>query len=216
MNIYLKQHMLSDSFCSDASSASSSDSMQYNITIAQSHLLSPDLIRSIDDHHKSSKSDPTAPLPTSLLMDIRKRSMIHRHKNESSTDDDDDNDYQDSNYGDLVLCNRESVDDEKLLMNFYNEDKFYKFHMSEHLSSALDTCNLMTHDESDENFAGLKDLSNRTATIRSAKGTIRGVKNRVRNGIATFLQMQQTTVKVSCTTTTRHICAYFALSLNVQ
>lgn len=36
------------------------------------------------------------------------------------------------------------------------------------------------------------------STIRSAKGTVRGVKNRVRNGIATFLQMQQQTgAKVS-------------------
>lgn len=179
---FLKNHMLSDSFCSDASSASSSDSMQF----AQSCLMSPDLIRSIDDRHKTDKNDQSAPLPTSLLMDIRNRAMI---KDESSSDDE-----RESNYGDLVLCNRE----EKILLNFYNDDKFYKFHMNEHLS--LDACNLMTHDESDENFAGLKDLSNRTATIRSAKGTIRGVKNRVRNGIATFLQMQQTTVKVSCST----------------
>lgn len=183
---YLKQHMLSESFCSDASSASSADSMQYNMP--QTHLLSPDLIRSINDHHKSSKTETTsAPLPTSLLMDIR-----NQLKDESSSDDD-----HESNYDDLVLCNRDSVENEKLLLNFYNDDKFYKFHMNEHLSSALDACNLMTHDESDENFAGLKDLRSRTATIRSAKGTIRGVKNRVRNGIATFLQMQQTTVKVS-------------------
>lgn len=193
----LKHHMLSDSFCSDASSASSSDSMQYNMTLAQSHLLSPDLIRSIDDHHKSAKTESTAPLPTSLLMDIQNRSMISQLKDESSSDDDDETDDQESNYEDLVLCNRDSVNDEKLLMNFYNDDKFYKFHMNEHLSSALDACNLLSHDESDENFAGLKDISSRTATIRSAKGTIRGVKNRVRNGIATFLQMQQTTVKVS-------------------
>lgn len=191
---FLKNHMLSDSFCSDASSASSSDSMQYNI--AQNHLLSPDLIRSIDDHHKSSaKGEKTAPLPTSLLMDIRNRSLI---KSESSSEDEHENDDHESNYSDLVLCSRDSENDnDKLLMNFYNDDKFYKFHMNEHLASALDACNLMTHDESDENFAGLKDISSRTATIRSAKGTIRGVKNRVRNGIATFLQMQQTTVKVS-------------------
>jgi hypothetical protein len=185
---YLRHHMLSDSFCSDASSASSSDSMQFS----QTHLLSPDLIRSIDIRHKSVKNDPSAPLPTSLLMDIRNRSLI---KDESSSDDE--HDHRD--YSDLVLCNRDSGD--KLLVDFYDHDKSYKFHMNEHLSSALDACNLATHDESDENFAGYKDLSSRTSTIRSAKGTIRGVKNRVKNGIATFLQMQQTTVKVSCTTT---------------
>lgn len=44
-----------------------------------------------------------------------------------------------------------------------------------------------------------------TSTIRSAKGTVRGVKNRVRNGIATFLQMQQTNVKVRM-----GVCACFA------
>jgi hypothetical protein len=184
---YMRHHMLSDSFCSDASSASSSDSIQF----LQGHLLSPDLIRSIDSL-KPVKVEKSAPLPTSLLMDIRSRSMI---KDESSSDDDQDH----RDYSDLVLCNRDS--DGQVTMNFYDHDKSYKFHINEHLTSALDACNLATHDESDENFAGYKDLTSRTSTIRSAKGTIRGVKNRVKNGIATFLQMQQTTVKVSCTAT---------------
>lgn len=196
---YLRHHMLSESFSSDASSASSSDSIQFS----QSHLLSPDLIRSIDIHHKSVKSEKTEPIPTSLLLDIRSRSMI---KDESSSDDE--HDHRD--YSDLVLCNRDSVNDEKLLMNFYDHDKSYKFHMNEHLTSALEACNLASHDESDENFAGYRDISSRTSTIRSAKGTIRGVKNRVKNGIATFLQMQQSTVKVSCTT----ICRDFTRRLH--
>ena len=81
--------------------------------------------------------------------------------------------------------------------NFYENDKFYKFHINEHLSNSLsDTCPSLSQDI-DESFAGIKDINNGTSTIRSSKGTIRGVKNRVRNGIATFLQMQQTTVKVS-------------------
>lgn len=49
-------------------------------------------------------------------------------------------------------------------------------------------------DEAEECFAGLKTLccdeaeeTARDATIRSARGTVRGVKNRVRAGIATFL-----------------------------
>ncbi|XP_062539050.1 LOW QUALITY PROTEIN: uncharacterized protein LOC134207344 [Armigeres subalbatus] len=50
--------------------------------------------------------------------------------------------------------------------------------------------------DDDESFAGFKDLTSGTSTIRSNKGTVRGVKNRVRNGIATFLQMQQANIKV--------------------
>lgn len=81
--------------------------------------------------------------------------------------------------------------------NFYENDKFYKFHINEHLSNSLsDTCQSLSQDI-DESFAGIKDINSGTSTIRSSKGTVRGVKNRVRNGIATFLQMQQTTVKVS-------------------
>lgn len=51
----------------------------------------------------------------------------------------------------------------------------------------------------DDAFAGYKDIrcGSATSTIRSSKGTVRGVKNRVRNGIATFLQLQQPNVKVS-------------------
>uniref|UniRef100_A0A0K2TM56 Glutaredoxin domain-containing protein n=1 Tax=Lepeophtheirus salmonis TaxID=72036 RepID=A0A0K2TM56_LEPSM len=43
-------------------------------------------------------------------------------------------------------------------------------------------------DEVEELFAGLKLNSMDSGTIRSHKGTVRGVKNRVRAGIATFLQ----------------------------
>lgn len=77
---------------------------------------------------------------------------------------------------------------------FYENDKFYKFHINENLTSVLAEAN---QKDIDETFAGYKDFNNGTSTIRSSKGTVRGVKNRVRNGIATFLQMQQTTVKVS-------------------
>lgn len=49
--------------------------------------------------------------------------------------------------------------------------------------------------DDDESFAGFRDLTSGTSTIRSNKGTVRGVKNRVRNGIATFLQMQQANLK---------------------
>lgn len=184
----LRHHVLSDSFSSDASSASSTDSVQ--LSSSGNHLVSPDLIRSIDEQHRS------ALLPSSLLIDIR------NHPVTLSGEDDQDklsNDEQESNYDDLGLSASDSVS-ENLMMDFYSGDDYLKFHINEHLSYDLDACKVMIHDESDESFAGIKDLRSGTSTIRSAKGTIRGVKNRVRNGIATFLQMQQTTVKViNCT-----------------
>lgn len=179
-----KQHVLSDSVCSDASSASSSDSVQISHH-SGSHLVSPDLIRSINDQHK------TTLLPTSLLIDIRNHPATF---NDGEDEDKESQDEHESNYFDL--CNSDTVN-EKMMMNYYTSDSFYKFHINEHFSYDINDCKMMIHDESDESFAGIKDLRSGTSTIRSAKGTIRGVKNRVRNGIATFLQMQQTTVKVS-------------------
>lgn len=84
--------------------------------------------------------------------------------------------------------------------HIYENDKYISFHLNERVDNAMshdrDTFNRTKDDDS---FAGYRDItaSNVASTIRSSKGTIRGVKNRVRNGIATFLQMQQTNVKVS-------------------
>lgn len=83
--------------------------------------------------------------------------------------------------------------------HIYENDKYISFHLNERVDNAMsherDTFNRLKDDDS---FAGYRDItaSNVASTIRSSKGTIRGVKNRVRNGIATFLQMQQTNVKV--------------------
>lgn len=198
-----KDQMLSDSFYSDASSASSSDSMQYN---GNHHLVSPDLIRSIGDHHSNltsknscrvigsdAEDQNNSPLPISLLMDIRNRSM--KFNDEDGDDEDDELTTSDENEDhELIMCNRENSE-EKIMI--FSDDKSYKFHMNEHLSNNLEKIHIMAHDESDENFAGYKDINCRTATIRSAKGTIRGVKNRVRNGIKTFLLNSSTTVRVS-------------------
>lgn len=207
-----KDQMLSDSFYSDASSASSSDSMQYNgsLTIHSNgnhHLVSPDLIRSIGDHHSNLTSKNScrvigsdaddqnnSPLPISLLMDIRSRSMKFNDEDGDDEEDDELTTSDENEDHELILCNRENSD-EKLMI--FSEDKSYKFHMNEHLSNNLEDIHIMAHDESDENFAGYKDINCRTATIRSAKGTIRGVKNRVRNGIKTFLLNNSTTVRVS-------------------
>lgn len=201
-----KQHALCDSFCSDASSSSSSDSVQ--LTHSGSHLVSPDLIRSITEHKKSTI------LPSSLLIDIRNHPVTFSVNQDQDQDQDqnhdedklsgDDDEQEEGRYGGFECNDNDSSSDsinEKLMTNFHEE--FLKFHMSEHLSYDMDNSKVMIHDESDESFAGIKDLRSGTSTIRSSKGTIRGVKNRVRNGIATFLQMQQTTVKVNCAHTTR-------------
>jgi hypothetical protein len=78
----------------------------------------------------------------------------------------------------------------------FDTDRFYKFHLNEHVSDVKDT----KHGddiENEETFAGYRDLlqgKESSSTIKSAKGTIRGVKNRVRAGIATFLQLHDTKV----------------------
>jgi hypothetical protein len=148
----------------------------------------------------------------------------HRSTDDDEDEDEDVLDYEhdefenESNYSDCTLLkspmlvsqvnnyeqnikynnenNTKSSNGESNLINnvFYENDKFYKFHINEHLSGGLAET---TQKDIDETFAGFKDFNNGTSTIRSSKGTVRGVKNRVRNGIQTFLQMQQSTVKVS-------------------
>ncbi|XP_050079905.1 uncharacterized protein LOC126567711 [Anopheles maculipalpis] len=99
-------------------------------------------------------------------------------------------------------CSAGSLTTDSVRSNQFESDRYYKFHINERArtdgsgepgSSSPETTPSVVDD--DESFAGLKDLSNGTSTIRSNKGTVRGVKNRVRNGIATFLQMQQTGLK---------------------
>ncbi|XP_017130889.1 glutaredoxin domain-containing cysteine-rich protein CG31559 [Drosophila elegans] len=90
----------------------------------------------------------------------------------------------------------------------YADDQYYSFHINEHENFGSFSRNgdevdsaegagseggILT--EQQDLFAGYRDVrcgaSSTQSTIRSAKGTVRGVKNRVRNGIATFLQLQQ-------------------------
>lgn len=81
----------------------------------------------------------------------------------------------------------------------YETDKYYKFHLNEHaVDTENDTPASSKFTEEDESFAGYRDLlgGDGASTIRSAKGTVRGVKNRVRAGIATFLQINDATTKV--------------------
>lgn len=77
----------------------------------------------------------------------------------------------------------------------YEADKYYKFHLNENVIEEEKKEVAVKDPTEDELFAGYKDIlgSNTSSTIRSAKGTVRGVKNRVRAGIATFLQINSTT-----------------------
>ncbi|XP_064074546.1 glutaredoxin domain-containing cysteine-rich protein CG31559-like [Vanessa tameamea] len=85
--------------------------------------------------------------------------------------------------------------------HYFDTDKFYDFHLNEKqfddmsVKSVSENKSVCEQLSEIEYFAGIKDYKSEEApsTIKSSKGTIRGVKNRVRAGIATFLQMQSTT-----------------------
>lgn len=86
--------------------------------------------------------------------------------------------------------------------HYFDTDKFYDFHLNEKqfdedksVKSVSVGAKSLSEVSDLEYFAGIKDYKNEEvpSTIRSSKGTIRGVKNRVRAGIATFLQIQSTT-----------------------
>ncbi|KAL6256939.1 hypothetical protein P5V15_011874 [Pogonomyrmex californicus] len=68
----------------------------------------------------------------------------------------------------------------------YEDDRYYNFHVNELRRNNKNSNGEHGVTENDECFAGYK-IHDKEA-IRSAKGTVRGVKNRVRAGIATFLQ----------------------------
>lgn len=91
---------------------------------------------------------------------------------------------------------------EKLLSEkkCYENDKYINFHINECVLDVIKENPIKDSFNEDDTFAGYRDVcapTTASSTIRSSKGTIRGVKNRVRNGIATFLQLHQTNVKVS-------------------
>lgn len=83
--------------------------------------------------------------------------------------------------------------------HYFDTDKFYDFHLNEKQFDDVKSVSAGAKSDCEvseaEYFAGVKDYKNEElpSTIKSSKGTIRGVKNRVRAGIATFLQIQSTT-----------------------
>lgn len=75
----------------------------------------------------------------------------------------------------------------------YEDDRYYNFHVNELRGNNKNSNGEHGVAENDECFAGYK-IHDKEA-IRSAKGTVRGVKNRVRAGIATFLQSPTSKVR---------------------
>ncbi|XP_025422029.1 uncharacterized protein LOC112691834 [Sipha flava] len=92
-------------------------------------------------------------------------------------------------YGDSTVAAAATTADRVIDMD--NTDQYYDFHMNENVFDEVDAAAAAAAaaaaQPADDTFAGCKTAA-ASDTIRSAKGTIRGVKNRVRAGIATFLQ----------------------------
>lgn len=92
---------------------------------------------------------------------------------------------------------RTPVKDEETTSDFsdgepdLNTDSFMKFHISEKRSIGFPD-----EKKDEDTFAGRRYVGVDCSTIRSTKGSIRGVKNRVRAGIATFLQMKDSKVRI--------------------
>lgn len=156
----------------------------------------------------------TSFLPQGLLKDIRNRSVklsqlvieeVHESNKEETectvTDSTFCNLYSpksivdESTYEERKKKVKDQEDASLIQSLIFDTDSFYDFHLNENVVEEV----VKVKKLSDESFAGYKDLleGEGTSTIRSAKGTIRGVKNRVRAGIATFLQINST-IKVSC------------------
>lgn len=101
-----------------------------------------------------------------------------------------------------ATAEKQQASSSKIFSNgeFFDTDRFYTFHLNEHVADSKDPVQEKGI-ENEETFAGYRDLlqgKESTSTIRSAKGTVRGVKNRVRAGIATFLQLHDTKVGHEC------------------
>jgi len=92
------------------------------------------------------------------------------------------------------------------IIDMDNTDQYYSFHMNENVFDEVDAAAVAAAAKpTDDTFAGCKTAAT-SDTIRSAKGTIRGVKNRVRAGIATFLQPK--TNKVSPTQSDNNVSRF--------
>uniref|UniRef100_A0A6P7FFU8 Glutaredoxin domain-containing cysteine-rich protein CG31559-like n=1 Tax=Diabrotica virgifera virgifera TaxID=50390 RepID=A0A6P7FFU8_DIAVI len=136
----------------------------------KSTLLPPSLLEDIRQRLPKTptlEENPYENIPPSLLEDIRQRLPKT----------------PESPYENIDSKNEE-------LDSIISTDMFYKFHINENVNSLVPKIDNVIENET---FAGYKDiLDDGCTTIKSAKGTVRGVKNRVRAGIATFLQINST------------------------
>lgn len=82
----------------------------------------------------------------------------------------------------------------ELEMTYAHPDSFFRFHLSEKCLDGNDQNRTCCQDIDIETFAGRKCVGLDFSTIKSSRGSIRGVKNRVRAGIATFLEMKDSKV----------------------
>ncbi|XP_017156620.1 glutaredoxin domain-containing cysteine-rich protein CG12206 [Drosophila miranda] len=177
----------------------------YSLTDSEECDESSSSSLSCDSLHSGEALSSGLVLPTSLLRDIRGRER--ERELEPST-------------GTLAIPTATKIDGRPLQ---YESDQFYTFHVNEldnfrsfGRETSADTTSTFSSSSSSQEyesngypedgedaFAGYRDVrrgggpsqSSSSSTIRSAKGTVRGVKNRVRNGVATFLQLQQPSVK---------------------
>lgn len=142
-------------------------------------------------------------LPQGLLHDIRQRN-VKLSPTETVIKNSVEKDIKTSPPATTVIVDESTYEERKekekqemCVSSFtYDTDCYYNFHLNENKQE--EEVVPVTINEN-ETFAGYKDLlSDGSSTIRSAKGTVRGVKNRVRAGIATFLQINSVT-KVSHT-----------------
>lgn len=131
-------------------------------------------------------------LPLGLLQDIRQRNVKLAHtESVMKTPPVTSCIVDESTYEDRKVKEKQEMCVSSLT---YDTDCYYNFHLHENREEEEVTPIAIIDNET---FAGYKDLlSDGSSTIRSAKGTVRGVKNRVRAGIATFLQINST-AKVS-------------------
>nr|XP_022914551.1 glutaredoxin domain-containing cysteine-rich protein CG31559-like [Onthophagus taurus] len=173
---------------------------------------------SCDSLNSSDSKQASAYLPQGLLKDIRERSSKITTQSQSPNiiDEDEENTkildkpIVTKEINNLIITKKIQVDensyqsrkelekeDRRLSkMMIYDTDKYYKFHLNENVIDPDEEIGKTKKNHpDDEYFAGYKDFSGAVEgpkTIRSAKGTVRGVKNRVRAGIATFLQINST------------------------
>lgn len=207
---YTTGHIRRGSFTDSEESESSlsCDSLNSGDIIVVNKMSNPPIrmtpmtaLNDFDKDNDDNESTKLICLPDSLLRDIRDRSNNKFCASELITMTKSEQNGMDNN---KIVYNRVKIksdttsttSDTYKNSKIYENDKFYKFHINESVLNVIDEISPQNI-HADESFAGYKDINSRTSTIRSSKGTVRGVKNRVRNGIATFLQMQHSNVKVS-------------------